>query len=134
MTSLFIHTHLRLFFLLILKYLCIFRWLLRFIYFDSHHFLFHFKSNKMKILWNINKFCVQINGKHLNGQNHKTYLKKNIIPSFNIIRSTLLSKATMQYLHQCINFFKNQSFGFTISLTWYYKPIGLFFAYAIPPF
>jgi hypothetical protein len=56
-----------------LESFCTFGWLLTFIYFDSHHFWFCFKSNYVKILWNIHKFCVQINGKLLNGQNHKTY-------------------------------------------------------------
>jgi hypothetical protein len=64
----------------------------------------------------------------------KPTLKINVIPSFNIIKFALLSKATMQYLHQCIKKFPNQSFGFTIPSSWYCKPIGLFFAYAIPSF
>ncbi len=44
----------------------------------------------------------------------KPTLKKNVIPSFNIIKSALLSRATTQYPHQCI---KNTS----QSIFWFYN-------------
>jgi hypothetical protein len=87
---------------------------------------FSFQIQQIENTWNINKLCVQINGKLLMAKNKKPTLKIITILSSNIIESTLVSRATMQYLHQCINKLLGQSFGFAIPSLWYCKPIGQF--------